>query len=82
MDIFIIKCIAKLRCKKISYHVFAVVQFEYATRDCAGEDLATPWRLRKKLHTKVKDTLDPYIHANLKNRYGAAFGYITGTTKV
>ncbi|MBU1467853.1 MAG: PhoX family protein [Gammaproteobacteria bacterium] len=35
-----------------------------------------------KLHAKVKDTLDPYIRANYKDRYGAAVGYITGIPKV
>ncbi|QUX95981.1 alkaline phosphatase [Marinomonas sp. CT5] len=35
-----------------------------------------------KLHAKVKDTLDPYIRANYKDRYGAAVGYITGVPKI
>ncbi|MEL0623702.1 alkaline phosphatase PhoX [Marinomonas arenicola] len=34
------------------------------------------------LHDKVKDTLDPYIRANYKDRYGAAVGYLTGIPKL
>ncbi|MFT3665907.1 PhoX family protein [Piscinibacter sp.] len=30
------------------------------------------------LHAKVKDTLDPLINANYKNKFGAAVGYLTG----
>ncbi|WP_249115656.1 alkaline phosphatase PhoX [Azoarcus sp. L1K30] len=30
------------------------------------------------LHDVVKDTLDPLVKANYKNRFGAAVGYITG----
>lgn len=31
----------------------------------------------KGLHDKVKDTLDPLVRANYKDRFGAAVGYIT-----
>ena len=31
------------------------------------------------IHNVVKDTLDPMIRANYKNKSGAAVGYITGT---
>ena len=34
------------------------------------------------LHDKVRDTLDPYVRANFKDRYGAAVGYITGMPKL
>ena len=34
------------------------------------------------LHDKVKDTLDPYIRANYKDRNGAAVGYLTGIPKL
>lgn len=34
------------------------------------------------LHDKVKDTLDPYIRANYKDRFGAAVGYLTGIPKL
>ena len=30
------------------------------------------------IHAKVKDTLDPLINANYKNKFGAAVGYLTG----
>ena len=30
------------------------------------------------LHAKIKDTLDPLINANYKNKYGASVGYLTG----
>ena len=30
------------------------------------------------IHAKVKDTLDPLIKANYKNKFGAAVGYLTG----
>ena len=29
------------------------------------------------LHDKVKDTLDPLIRSNYKDRFGAAVGYLT-----
>ena len=31
------------------------------------------------IHSVVKDTLDPLIKANYKNKFGAAVGYLTGT---
>lgn len=31
----------------------------------------------EKLHAKVKDTLDPLVRANYKDRFGAAVGYLT-----
>ncbi|WP_129140435.1 PhoX family protein [Modicisalibacter coralii] len=34
------------------------------------------------LHDKVRETLDPYVRANYKDRYGAAVGYITGMPKL
>ena len=33
------------------------------------------------LHAKIKDTLDPLINANYRNKFGAAVGYITGAPK-
>ncbi|WP_298209749.1 alkaline phosphatase PhoX [Acidovorax sp.] len=33
------------------------------------------------IHSVVKDTLDPLIKANYKNKAGAAVGYLTGTIK-
>jgi secreted PhoX family phosphatase len=32
----------------------------------------------KPLHDKVKDTLDPLVRANYKDRFGATVGYLTG----
>ena len=32
----------------------------------------------KGLHDKVKDTLDPLVRANYKDRFGATVGYLTG----
>jgi hypothetical protein len=32
----------------------------------------------KGLHDKVKDTLDPLVRANFKDRFGATVGYLTG----
>ncbi|OLP46344.1 PhoX family protein [Rhizobium oryziradicis] len=31
----------------------------------------------EKIHSKVKDTLDPLVRANYKDRFGAAVGYLT-----
>ncbi|MBS7702434.1 PhoX family protein [Chelatococcus asaccharovorans] len=31
----------------------------------------------EKIHAKVKDTLDPLVRANYKDRFGAAVGYLT-----
>jgi hypothetical protein len=31
----------------------------------------------EKFHVKVKDTLDPLVRANYKDRFGAAVGYLT-----
>ncbi|MBI1245129.1 MAG: DUF839 domain-containing protein [Alphaproteobacteria bacterium] len=36
-----------------------------------------PGDWEKGLHDKVKDTLDPLVRANWKDRFGAAVGYIT-----
>ena len=33
------------------------------------------------IHNVVKDTLDPLIKANYKNKAGAAVGYLTGSAK-
>ncbi len=32
-----------------------------------------------RIHSVVKDTLDPLVNANYKNKFGAAVGYLTGT---
>ncbi|MFP8967311.1 PhoX family protein [Pokkaliibacter sp. CJK22405] len=34
------------------------------------------------LHDKVKDTLDPLVRANFKDRFGSAVGYITGMPRM
>jgi secreted PhoX family phosphatase len=34
---------------------------------------------KKPLHDKVKDTLDPLVRKNYKDRFGAAVGYLTAT---
>jgi secreted PhoX family phosphatase len=36
-----------------------------------------PGEWLKNLHGKVRDTLDPIVRANYKDRYGAAVGYLT-----
>ena len=30
------------------------------------------------IHAKVQATLDPYVRANYKDRFGASVGYLTG----
>ena len=37
-----------------------------------------PGDWQKVLHGKVRATLDPLVHANYKDRFGAAVGYLTG----
>ncbi|WP_027477242.1 PhoX family protein [Curvibacter gracilis] len=39
-----------------------------------------PGDWEKPLHDKVKDTLDPLVRANFKDRFGASVGYLTGFT--
>ena len=33
-----------------------------------------------KLHDKVKETLDPLVRQNYKDRFGSAVGYLTAST--